>query len=124
MAATSQGTTVSFSGSISQLLTVNVCASAGGTTDATGADAPVLGQGANARVLKQLDMTSVEPAKVSITHLGATPFTVDDIGRKSTLTVTGTGFGLSAQAYLSSFETTASVGDLLRSSAEFQLTGG
>jgi len=124
MAATSQGTTVSFNGSISQLLTVKVSASAGSTTDATGAGATVLGSGAAARVLKQLDMTSVEPAKVSVTFLGAAPFSISEIGIKSTISVSGTGIGLSGEAYLSSFETTASVGEMLRGSAEFQLTGG
>ncbi len=124
MAATSQGATVSFGGSIASLLSIKVYASAGGTTDCTSTTSTILGSGANARILKELDCTSVEPAKVSITFLGAAPFSIDDIGLKDTLSVTATGCNLSAEAYLSKFDTTANVGEMLKGSAEFQLTGG
>lgn len=124
MAATSQGSTVSFGGAIASLLSIKIDASAGGTTDCTSTTSTILGSGANARILKELDCTSVEPAKVSITFLGAGPFSVDDIGVKNTLSVSGTGFSVSAQAYLSKFGIAASVGELVMGSAEFQLTGG
>ena len=124
MAATSQGATVSFGGSIASLLSIKIDASAGGTTDCTSTTSTILGSGANARILKELDCTSVEPAKVSITFLGAAPFSISQIGVKNTLSVSATGCSLSAMAYLSKFETTASVGEMMRGSAEFQLTGG
>ncbi len=124
MAATSQGSTVSFNGSIASLLSIKIDASAGGTTDCTSTTSTILGEGVTARILKELDCTSVEPAKVSITFLGAGPFSIDDIGVKDTLSVAGTGFSVSAEAYLSKFGIAASVGELVTGSAEFQLTGG
>jgi len=124
MAATSQGSTVSFGSAIASLLSIKIDASAGGTTDCTSTTSTILGSGAGARILKELDCTSVEPAKVSITFLGAGPFSVDDIGVKNTLSVSGTGFSVSAQAYLSKFGIGASVGEMVTGSAEFQLTGG
>ena len=124
MAATSQGATVSFGGAIASLLSIKIDASAGGTTDCTSTTSTILGSGAGARILKELDCTSVEPAKVSITFLGAGPFSVGDIGVKKTLSVSGTGFSVSALAYLSKFGIAASVGEMVTGSAEFQLTGG
>ena len=124
MAATSQGATVSFGGAIASLLSIKIDASAGGTTDCTSTTSTILGSGAGARILKELDCTSVEPAKVSVTFLGAGPFSVGDIGVKNTLSVSGTGFSVSAQAYLSKFGIVASVGEMVTGSAEFQLTGG
>jgi hypothetical protein len=55
--------------------------------------------------------------------LGAPPHIKGDIGKKGTLSIYFDGGSLSAEAFLEEFEVTGSVGELIKGSATFILTG-
>jgi hypothetical protein len=55
--------------------------------------------------------------------LGAPPHIKGDIGKKGTLSIGFDGGSLSAEALLDEFEVTGSVGELIKGSATFILTG-
>ena len=84
---------------------------------------PVIGSGANTRVLRQINPTTVEPATLSISFLGDTTFTQQDFGRVASLSFAlPSGGSLVGLAYLENVEQEAAVGEKLRGSATFRLT--
>lgn len=120
----SHGTTVSFNGTnIGYLTGFDVESSAGNVTESTSLASTVVGTGANARVVKQYDCTSVEPPKVSITFLGPPSFSVTDSGFKATLTFNSPGGSLSGQAILLNWNHSGRPNQYTTGSASFQLTG-
>jgi hypothetical protein len=122
--AYAQGSTVEFNGSPlgSVLNWVNRPASAA-TADTTGVEGTVWGTGEEARLVRTVACTTVDPGTVSVRLLGCPPYAVDDIGSRGSLVVTFDGGSVTWDAILLSFEIEGSVGDLLRGSAEFQFTG-
>lgn len=117
--ATSQGSTVSFGGSpLGSLVTIR----ATGPT-ATGEDVTTLESAMDGvLIVRESDVFSLEPGSLVVTFLG--PPTTTAVGAKGELVVTiGGDVVLSGEAFLSRYEVEASVGDVVRSSASFQLTG-
>lgn len=124
MPASSQSSTVSFDGgALGELTGWSLEAGRAITADVTGADSEVFGSGGDTRVLRQLDCVGIEPGRLTVRLFGCPPYIVSEIGTKAGLSVSFTGGSLSAQAILDSFEVEASVGELLRGSATFILTG-
>lgn len=120
----SQGSTVTFNGvPVGQLLSWEVTPRTATTTDATNQDSTILGAGAEARVLKQVDCTAVDPGTASITLLGADPFQTNDVGMAGTLEIAFASGSVIMEAIFLSFTVTASVGELIKGSANFQFTG-
>jgi len=119
-----QGSTVSFDGAeIGSLLSWTAKPASAVTTDATHVGCTIWGAGQDARLVKTLECTSVDPGTLSVRLLGCPPYGVSDIGSRATLTVSFDGGAISWDAILTSFEIEGSVGDLLRGSAEFAFTG-
>jgi hypothetical protein len=124
MPASSQSSTVSFGGgALGELTGWSLSAGQAITADITGADSEIFGTGDSTRVLRELDCVGIEPGRLQVRLFGCPPFTVAEIGDKGTLSVSFTGGSLSAQAILDSFEVEAAVGELLRGTASFILTG-
>ena len=68
-------------------------------------------------IVRELDCTAIDPGTVSVTVLGG-GLTVGAVG---SLTANFTGYAsLSGSAVVSKSDTTASVGDLVKSTIEFQ----
>ena len=123
--ADAQGATVYFAGQLLGSLTdVQASQAVGGKFDCTSLLSPVIGQGANSRVLLQVNPTSVDPGAIAIQFVGPTVFGRADIGRIGQLVFAlpsgGSLFGL---AYLEGLELEAAVGEKLRGSATFVFTG-
>jgi hypothetical protein len=98
-------------------------AKAGEVHETTNVTSPVIGSGANARVQRQYDCTSVEPPTLNITFKGPPSFTMDDRGLKANLVFTAPGASLSGEAILLSFAHSGRVNQWSEGTASFQLTG-
>lgn len=119
-----QGTTVSFDGTpIGYLTGFDSQGAAGQLFDATGVDAPVVGSGSDARVVRQYDCTSIEPMVCSFNFFGPPSFTMEDSGRRGALAFDSPGSSISGEAILISFNHAGNVGRWTTGSASFQLTG-
>lgn len=124
MPAFSQGSTVSFNGvPVGELLSWDVTPATASVTDATSQDSTILGSGADARVVKQVDCVALDPGTATITFLGSGGFVVNDTGMSATLSVTSEAGSVSLDAILVSFQITGSVGELIKGTANFQFTG-
>lgn len=120
-----QGATVTFDGVVLGSLTgIQSSRSTGSAFDCSSMLSPVIGSGANTRVVRQINPTSVEPGTLSITFLGDTIFTQEDFGRVASLSFElPSGGALVGLAYLENVEQEAAAGEKLRGSATFRLTG-
>jgi hypothetical protein len=124
MPASSQGSTVSFDGeNIGQLLGWTVVPGRAVVQDVSSGDSTYYGDGDEKRLVRQVECLSVEPGRATYTLLGAPPHIKGDIGKKGTLSIGFDGGSLSAEAFLEEFEVTGSVGELIKGSATFILTG-
>lgn len=124
MADSSQGSTVSFNGqNIGQLTGWTVSPGRASVQDVSSDASSVIGSGSEARLIRQHECFSIEPGRATYTLLGPPPHVGNDIGKKAELSVSYSGGFVTATAFLESFEITGSVGELLRGSATFILTG-
>lgn len=119
----SQGSTVSFGGSeVGDLIAIRVTGASANGTDVTTMESAMSGSGSAACIAKELDVLAIEPGSVSVTFFGAGPSA--DVGDKAELSVNiGGTVVISGEAFLSSYDVEASVGEVVRGSATFQLTG-
>ncbi len=125
-AASAQGTTVSWGGdNLGMLTSVQVRAGRSQLVDVTSVNATVLGTGENSRVLREVQVASVEPASVSLTAY-STGISVDDQDRGDTreLNIQGDGWSYKGKAILMDYNLVANVGGFVTISMEFQFTGG
>jgi hypothetical protein len=95
----------------------------GSLQDATSGDSRVVGYGANARVVKQWDCTSIESGTLSLTFWGPPGFSPDDRGTRGVLTFSAPESTYSAEAILVRFSHSGRAGQYASGSAEFQFTG-
>ena len=119
----SQGCAVSFNGgSLGSLLSIDVKAQAGSTVDCTNMGSTVTGSGNDTRTIRTFTVVSVEPTTVDIAFYGSPGYATSDPGTRAQLTISG-NISLSAQAILMSWGATATVGDFVKGTASFVLTG-
>lgn len=117
--ASSQGSTVSFAGvPLGSLVTIQASGPSASTADITSMESSLV----DGLVLRELDVLSLEPASVVVTFLGLPGATAS--GSKGELLVDiGGETVISGEAILSRYEIEAAVGDVVRATATFQLTG-
>ena len=119
----SQGSSVSFNGgSLGSLLSIDVKGQASSPVDYTHRGSAVIGAGAIARTVRQVTVCSIEPTTVEVSFYGASGYGATSPGSQGTLTISGS-VSLSAEAILPGWGETASVGDYVKGSASFTLTG-
>lgn len=118
------GATVVFDGvSLGELLDVTPAFAAGNIHETTSMGATIVGAGQNARVIRQYNVTSIEPGTIVIKCLGYSPLTRDDIGRPGALSFVFGNGSLSGQAVPIAVDATIATGELVQWSATFQFTG-
>lgn len=119
----SQGSTVSFDGSVlGDLIAIRVTGESATGTDVTSMESSLGGSGGAACIARELDVLAVDPGSVSVTFFGTGLSAA--VGDKAALSVSiGGSVVLSGEAFLASYDVEASVGELVRGSATFQLTG-
>lgn len=115
---TAQGSTVSFDGTtLGDLLSIRASGPTANAEDVTSLESTVSGSA----VAKERDVVALEPGSVSVTFLGLPATTA--VGTTGSLVVTIAGATvLSGDAYLAGYDVDASVGELVRGTATFQLT--
>lgn len=124
MPAFSQGSTVFFNNfPVGELLSWDVTPATASVTDATSQDSTILGSGADARVVKQVDCVALDPGTATITFLGSGGFVVNDTGMSGPFMVVSDAGIVVLDAILVSFQVTGSVGELIKGTANFQFTG-
>ena len=119
-----QGATVSFGGtSLGGFIGFDESYTAASPTDTTGASATIVGSGGNTRVIRQVEITMIEPGSISFRCWGNPPFSKSDIGLSGTLAFSAGGVSWSATAQLASVQRVGSAGELIQGSYQFQFTG-
>jgi hypothetical protein len=120
----SHGTTVSFDGvPIGYLTGFDTECKAGETHEVTHVESPVFGTGANARVVKEYDVTSIEPPTLTFTFWGPPSFLSTDAGLKAEIVFDSPGNLISGEAILMAFNHSGRAGQWSTGTATFQLTG-
>ena len=121
----SQGAVLRFRGQVLGVLqNVRLSLTVGNKHEVTSIRSPVTGAGQNARVLKQYNVTSIEPGAFTATFLGLPDLTVQDIGAPGVLVFSyGSGGTVVAQAFLESLDSEFAKGELVQWAAVFQLSG-
>jgi hypothetical protein len=119
-----QGVSVSFNGvALGGLIGFDEQYAAASPTDTTGATATIVGSGANTRVIRQVEITMIEPGSIAFRCWGNPPFARSDIGLSATLSFTIAGNTTSWPAQLASVQRVGSAGELIQGSYQFQFMG-
>jgi hypothetical protein len=121
----SQGAVLSFNGQVLGVLqNANPSFSVGNKHEVTSMRSPVVGAGQNARVLRQYNVTSIEPGTITARFLGSPDLARNDIGGPGVLSFTwGSGQTLSGQAFLETLDAEFAKGELIVWAAVFQFSG-
>ncbi len=120
----SHGATVTFGGVLIGYLTgYDSESKAGQLYERTNVNSRVVGTGANSRVVKEYDCTSVEPPTLSFSFLGPPSYDAEDAGMSATIVFEAPGSTISGPALLLSFSHSGRAGQWSTGVATFQLTG-
>lgn len=118
------GFAVTFGGvALGKLRRFRVTLPGGQVLDVTGQGATILGTGVNSRVVRQIDVTAVDPVTLEVEFIGTNGLGPNDRGRRATLVATGAGFTVSGAALLTNVDLSGEVRDKVRGVATFQLVG-
>ena len=119
-----QNVSVSFGGTaLGGLIGFDEGYSAASPTDTTGSTATIVGTGGNTRVIRQVEITMIEPGSISFRCWGNPPFSRADIGLSATLAFTIGGVSTSWTAQLANVQRVGSAGELIQGSYQFQFMG-
>lgn len=120
----SQGSTVTFASEpLGSLTGWRINPAVAQFEESTHVNSTIWGTGAAARVLREYTCSAVEPGGADVRLYGCPPFLWTDTGTKGTLVITFDGGSFSIDAFLESFEVTASVGEMLVGTASFRFSG-
>lgn len=119
-----QGASVSFGGTaLGSIIGFDEGYTAASPTDTTGASATIVGTGGNTRVIRQVEITMIEPGSISFRCWGNPPFSRSDIGLSGALVFSVGGVSTSLTAQLASVQRVGSAGELIQGSYQFQFMG-
>jgi hypothetical protein len=121
----SQGAVLFFNGvQLGVLQNVVPSFAVGNKHEVTSVRSPVTGFGQNARVLKQYNVTSIEPGTITARFLGSPDLARNDLGGPGFLSFSwGSGATLSGQAFLETLDAEFAKGELIQWAAVFQFSG-
>ena len=119
-----QGATVTFDGvAIGYLTGFDWEVQAGQLAETTNVTSLVIGSGANSRVVREYDCTSMEPPTFTFTFFGPPSYSQYDAGKKGTLSFTTSSTFIEGEAILRSFNHSGRTNAYTTGSASFQFTG-
>lgn len=120
----SQGAILYFRGQpLGVLQGVSPSFAVGNKHEVTSLRSPVVGQGQNARVLKQYNVTSIEPGMITARFLGSPDLARNDLGGPGFLAFSWPSGTLSGQAFLETLDAEFAKGELIQWAAVFQFSG-
>ena len=122
---TSQGAALFFNGQqLGVLQNVSLSLAVGNKHEVTSMRSPVTGSASSARVMRQYNVTSIEPGTITARFLGLPDLGVLDMGKYGILLFAyGNGRTVRAQAFLESLDSEFAKGELIQWAAVFQLSG-
>lgn len=120
---TSQGSTFSWGGSYGSLTGISFQSAQAEMVDISGSGATLRGTDGGQAVVRKFACLAVDPGGVQIKFIDGVGLSDDDVGAAAPLSVSIGGFGGGGMAVLESFSVEASVGDLVRGTANFKFTG-
>lgn len=123
--ASAHGFTVSFGGvTLGRVNRFRLSLPGGQVVDVTAQGATILGTGGNTRVVRQVDITAVDPVMLEVEFLGNTAsLGPADRGRRAALAASSSAFSVSGSALLTNIEFTGQVRDKVRGVAQFTFDG-
>ena len=121
----SQGAALYFNGQeLGVLQNVSLSLAVGNKHEVTSMRSPVTGSASSARVMRQYNVTSIEPGTITARFLGLPDLGVLDMGKYGLLVFSyGSGGAVTAQAFLESLDSEFAKGELVQWAAVFQLSG-
>jgi hypothetical protein len=119
----SQGSTFSWGGSFGSLTGISFQSAQAEMVDVSGSGATLRSSGDGQAVIRKFACLAVDPGGVQIKFIDGGGFSDDQVGTEDGLSVSIGGFGGGGMAVLESFSVEASVGDLVRGTANFRFTG-
>lgn len=115
MAVYAQETTVSFGGgSLSEVTNISISGASATIVDVTGRDTGLV---------KIYEVGDVDLGSVTVEAL-AGGLSTADLGTKDSLSISGAGISWSGKAIFESLEASVTVGDVVRISYKFRMSGG
>jgi len=122
---TSQGSSLYFNGQqLGVLQNVSLSLAVGNKHEVTSMRSPITGSASSARVIKQYNVTSIEPGTITARFIGLPDLTVLDMGKYGVLVFSyGNGRTVRAQAFLETLDSEFTKGELVQWAAVFQLSG-
>jgi hypothetical protein len=120
----SQGATLLFNGSeLGTYLGMSPRWSVGSVHETTSKDSPILGSGTGARVLKQYNVSTMEPGTVEVRFLGNPTLNLNQIGNTGTLSIVWPGGQYAGKGFATELSGEIAVGELIRWSMTFTFSG-
>ena len=117
----SQGTTATFAGfDLDGFVRFDTTPASCAPVEVTGVSANVVGAGISSRIVRQYHPGPIDPGTASVELLGTPVYDVLDTGMTGTLTIAGPWGSVSYEAFLAKVTVGGSVGELVRSTMEFQ----
>lgn len=123
--ASAHGFAISFGGTtLGKVTRFRLSLPGGQAIDVTAQGATILGTGANARVVRRIDITAVDPVSLEVEFIGNdSSLGPNDRGRRATLAASCSAFSVSGSALLTTIEFSGQIRDKVRGSAQFTFDG-
>jgi hypothetical protein len=118
-----QGTSVFFNGArIGGFVRFNATPATCSESDVTSLGSLVVGAGNASRVVRQLQPGPISPGTASVEMLAAPTLSALDVGGPGRLVISGPWGEVDYEAFPTKFTVSGSVGELVRTTMEFQFT--
>jgi hypothetical protein len=120
----SQGATLTFDGvELGTYISMSPSFSAGTVHETTNVTSPIYGSGANSRVQKQYNCTSVEPGQVVVKFLGNVDISFGEMGREGWLEITWPGGNYAGYGFATQLDGDVTAGEIIKWSMLFRFSG-
>jgi hypothetical protein len=120
----SQGATLLFNGvELGTYVSMSPSWQTGNVHEVTSKDSQVLGTGTDARVLRQYNVSAMEPGQVQVRFLGNPTLRLDQIGVTGTLAIIWAGGAYSGNGFAIDLAGDIKAGELIQWSMTFQFSG-
>lgn len=119
-----QGATLLFNGvALGTYVSMSPAWAVGAVHDTTSSDSPILGRGTDSRVLKQYNVSTMEPGSVVVKFIGNPTLSLDQIGVTGQLAIYWPGGRYAGNGFATALDGDISRGELIQWSMTFQFSG-
>jgi len=120
----SQGATLRFNGvTLGTYISMSPSWAVGSVHETTSKDSPIIGRGTDSRVLKQYNVSTMEPGSVVVNFLGNPTLSFDRMGVTGQLSISWDGGSYSGNGFATALDGDITRGELIKWSMTFQFSG-